>query len=195
MKTTCDGCHTIYDLPEGKEEQMGCPYCEHVNRPKQPGAAAAAVPPTHDDVPDHSKTMLGPMDGSFSDETTIVRKAVAGRTVGLSPDHDAALIILEGDGKGKRIPLAKSQIVLGRKQADVILTDPEASRRHCALLLYGDFAVVKDMGSANGTLVNERLVKEGLLKTGGTIRIGTTVFQFLLSLKTAPPPAPSKRNA
>lgn len=194
MKTTCDGCHTIYDLPEGKEGQMGCPYCEHVNRPKTQ-AAKSTVPLPQDDVLDHSKTMLGPMDGSFADETTIVRKAVAGRMVGLSPDHDAALIILEGDGKGKRIPLAKSQIVLGRKQADVVLTDPEASRRHCALLLYGDFAVVKDMGSANGTMVNGKLVKEGLLKTGGTIQIGTTVLQFQLSPKTAPTSAPQKRNA
>jgi hypothetical protein len=195
MKVTCDGCHTIYDLPEGKEGQMGCPYCEHVNRPDQPGPAKESVPFSHDDVLDHSKTMLGPMDGSFADETTAVRQAVAGRMIGLSPDHDAALIILEGDGKGKRIALKKSQIVLGRKQADVVLTDPEASRRHCALLIYGDFAVVKDMGSANGTKVNDRLVKEGLLKIGNTIQIGTTVFQFMLSPKAAQPPGPPKRNA
>jgi len=195
MKTTCDGCHTIYDLPEGKEGQMGCPYCEHVNRPKPQTAAKNTVPLPQDDVLDHSKTMLGSMDGSFSDETTLVRQAVAGRMVGLSPNHDAALVILDGDGKGKRIPLTKSQIVMGRKQADVILTDPEASRRHCALLIYGDFAVVKDMGSANGTKLNDRLVKEGLLKTGGTIQIGTTVFQFMLSPKTAPSPVLPKRNA
>lgn len=195
MKTSCDGCHTIYDLPEGKEGQMGCPYCEHVNRPKPQGAATNTVPLAHDDVLDHSKTMLGSMDGSFADETTAVRQAIAGRMVGLSPNHDAALIILEGDGKGKRIPLTKSQIVLGRKQADVVLTDPESSRRHCALLLYGDFAVVKDMGSANGTKVNDRLVKEGLLKTGNTIQIGATVFQFLLSPKTVSATVPPKRNA
>ena len=115
--------------------------------------------------------------------------------IGLSPDHDAALVVLEGDGKGTRIALTKSRIVLGRKQSDVVLTDPEASRRHCALLLYGDFAVVKDMGSANGTKVNDRLVKEGLIKTGGTIQIGTTVFQFRLSPKTAQPPGTPMRDA
>jgi hypothetical protein len=195
MKTTCDGCHTFYDLPEGKEGQMGCPYCEHVNRPKPPDAAMNTVPLTHDDVLDHSKTMLGSMDGSLADETTAVRQAVVGRMIGLSPDHDASLIVLEGDGKGKQIALTKSQIVLGRKKSDVLLTDPEASRRHCALLIYGDFAVVKDMGSANGTKVNDRLVKEGLLKTGGTIQIGETVFQFLLSPKSGRPPVPPDRKA
>lgn len=195
MKVTCDGCHTIYDIPEDKEGQMGCPYCEHVNRPKQPGAATDTVPLSHDDVLDRSKTMLGSMDGQLADESTAVRQAVAGRMIGLSPNHDAALVVLEGDGKGKRIALKKSQIVLGRKQADVVLTDPEASRRHCALLIYGDFAVVKDMGRANGTQVNDRLVKEGLLKSGGKIQIGATVFQFMLSPKTTQPPGPPKRNA
>jgi hypothetical protein len=152
------------------------------------------VPLTHDDVLDRSKTMLGPMDSPLADETTAVRQAVAGRMIGLSPDHDASLIVLEGDGKGKQIALTKSQIVLGRKQADVVLTDPEASRRHCALLIYGDFAVVKDMGSANGTKVNDRLVKEGLLKTGGTIQIGETVLQFRLSPKSGRPPVPPDRK-
>jgi hypothetical protein len=194
MKTACDGCHTFYDLPEGKEGQMGCPYCEHVNRPKQAVTAAGAVPLPEDNLLDRSKTMMGPMDSPMADESTAVRQAVSGRMIGLSPDHDASLIVLAGDGKGKQIPLTKSQIVLGRKQADVVLSDPEASRRHCALLLYGDFAVVKDMDSANGTKVNDRLVKEGLLKTGGTIQIGETVFQFKLSPKSGRPPGPPERN-
>ena len=190
MKVTCDGCHTIYDLPEGKEGQMGCPYCEHVNRPKQAGTGKIKIPVPQTDVLDQSKTMLGPMDGILSDEnSTVVRRAVAGRMMGLSPGHEAALVILEGDGKGKRIVLAKSQLTLGRKQADVVLSDPEASRRHCALLLYGDFAVVKDMASANGTKVNDRVVKEALIKSGDRIQIGATVLQFVLSPKTSPGPS------
>ena len=193
MKVTCDGCHTIYDLPEGSEGQMGCPYCEHMNRPNPPGAAKDTVPLSHNDVLDHSKTMMGPMDGLLSDENSAaVRQTIAGKTIGLSPNLEAALVVLEGDGKGRRIVLEKSQLTLGRKQADVALTDPEASRRHCALLLYGDFAVVRDMGSANGTKVNDRVVKEGLLKSGDRIQIGATVLQFVVSPKTAQPSGPHK---
>ncbi|HET6464924.1 MAG TPA: FHA domain-containing protein [Nitrospiria bacterium] len=184
MKVVCDACHTIYDLPEGKEGVLGCPYCENVNRPQQERPAATAAPPRMDPS-DHGKTMLGPMDGQLSDETTAVRQAVAGKMIGLGVNLEGTLIVLEGEGKGKRIALTKSRMTFGRKQADVILTDPEASRQHCALLLYGDFAVVKDLGSANGTKVNHRIVKEGLLKSGDTIQIGTTVFQFMLSSKTA----------
>jgi len=186
MKVVCEGCHTIYDIPDGSEGQIGCPYCEHVNRPKHAVRAIPSAPPPRGDLPDHGKTMLGPMDGAMADETTAVRKAVSGKTLTLPRDREAALVVLEGDGKGRRITLPKSEIILGRKEADVTLTDPEASRRHCALLIYGDFAVVKDLGSANGTMVNNRVVKEGLLKPGGTVQIGATVFQFLLSSRSAP---------
>jgi Inner membrane component of T3SS, cytoplasmic domain len=195
MKLVCEGCHTIYDIPEGREGQIGCPYCEHVNRPKQAVRPSSLPPPPRGDQPDHGKTMLGPMDGAMADETTAVRRAVSGKTLTLPENAEAALVILEGDGKGRRIALPKSAIILGRKEADVTLTDPEASRRHCALLIYGDFAVVKDLGSANGTMVNNRVVKEGLLKPGGTVQIGATVFQFLLSSRSVPSSGSPDRGA
>jgi pSer/pThr/pTyr-binding forkhead associated (FHA) protein len=139
--------------------------------------------------------MLGSLEGEMADERTAVRRAIAGKRIGLPTNLDAALVVLEGDGKGKRMALTKHRILFGRKQADVVLSDPEASRQHCTLLLYGDFAVVKDMGSANGTKVNNRIVKEGLVKSGDTLQIGTTVFQFLLSSKIAQSAGPSRRNA
>jgi hypothetical protein len=187
MNVSCDACHTIYELPKGQEGILGCPFCEHVNRPKQ-DRPHETVPLSDSPVLDRTKTMLGSMEGELADDGTAVRRAIAGKMVGLPVNLDAALVVLEGEGKGKRIVLNKHRITFGRKQADVALTDPEASRQHCALLLYGDFAVVKDMGSANGTKVNKRIVKEGLLKSGDTLQIGTTVFQFMLSSKTAHSP-------
>jgi pSer/pThr/pTyr-binding forkhead associated (FHA) protein len=195
MKVVCEGCHTIYDIPEGGEGQIGCPYCEHVNRPGQAVRAISSVPQSRGNLPDHGKTMLGPMDGAMADETTAVRRAVSGKTLTLPEHGEAALVVLEGEGRGRRIALPKSEIILGRKEADVTLTDPEASRRHCTLLIYGDFAVVRDLGSANGTMVNNRLVKEGLLKPGGTVQIGATVFQFLLSSRSVPSSGSPDRGA
>jgi len=193
MKVVCEDCHTIYDLPEGREGQIGCPYCEHVNRPKQPPPARPAAIPSPDAF-DHGKTMLGTLDGTIADETTAIRKAVSGRLLSLPEKAEAALIISEGDGKGRRIELTKCQIVLGRKDSDVTLTDPEASRRHCSLLIYGEFAIVKDLGSANGTMVNNRIVKEGLLRPGGTIQIGSTVLIFVMSPKPVPSSIGPGRN-
>ncbi|HET6465897.1 MAG TPA: FHA domain-containing protein [Nitrospiria bacterium] len=194
MNVSCEDCHTIYELPEDKEGVLGCPFCEHVNRPKQERPAKTAPLPDSS-MFDHSKTMLGSLEGEIADERTAVRRAIAGKRIGLPSNLDAALVVLEGDGKGKRIALTKHRILFGRKQADVVLSDPEASRQHCTLLIYGDFAVVKDMGSANGTKVNNRIVKEGLLKSGDTLQIGNTVFQFSLSSKTVQSGGPSRRNA
>ncbi|MBI3609896.1 MAG: FHA domain-containing protein [Nitrospirae bacterium] len=195
MNVACENCHTVYDLPEGREGMVGCPYCEHVNLPKRPRPAKPAAPLPEEDLLDHNKTMLGPMDGSVSNETTAVQRAVAGRTAGPSQNREASLTVLEGNEKGKRIVLTKSETTLGRTQADLIVTDPEASRRHCVLLLYGDLAVVKDMDSANGTKINDRVIKEGLLKTGDRLQIGATVFQFRSSSKNDPSAGPSGRNA
>jgi len=194
MNVSCEACHTIYELPEGQDGVLGCPFCEHVNRPNQE-RPAQTVPLSEAPVFDHGKTMLGSLEGEMADERTAVRRAIAGKRIGLPTNLDAALVVLEGDGKGKRMALTKHRILFGRKQADVVLSDPEASRQHCTLLLYGDFAVVKDLGSANGTKVNNRIVKEGLVSSGDTLQIGTTVFQFLLSSKTAQSAGPSKRNA
>ncbi|HTN44487.1 MAG TPA: FHA domain-containing protein [Nitrospiria bacterium] len=187
MNVSCDDCHTIYELPKGQEGILGCPFCEHVNRPKQ-GRPRETVPPSDSQVLDRSKTMLGSMEGELADDGTSVRRAIAGKRIGLAADLEAVLVVLEGEGKGKRIALNKHRITFGRKQADVALSDPEASRQHCALVLYGDFAVVRDLGSANGTKVNHRIVKEGLMKSGDTLQIGSTVFQFMLSSKTAHSP-------
>jgi hypothetical protein len=194
MNVSCEDCHTIYELPEGKEGVLGCPFCEHVNRPTQE-RPVKTMPISDSPEFDRSKTMLGSLEGEIADERTAVRRAIAGKKIGMPTDLDAALVILEGDGKGKRIHLTKHRIIFGRKQADVVLSDPEASRQHCTLLLYGEFAVVKDMASANGTKVNHRIVKEGLVKSGDTLQIGTTVFQFLLSSKPAQSAGPSRRNA
>lgn len=177
MKVACENCRTAYDIPGGGI--VGCPTCGHVNVPKSQ-RAAPAVPLPEDEILDHGKTMMGALEGEMADETTAARKTVEGRKMGLPPGQEAALVVLEGDGKDKRIPLTKTQTVLGRKGADILLNDPEASRRHCSVTFYGDLALVKDMNSANGTRINNRIVREGLLKPGDKLQIGMTVFQFTL---------------
>ena len=179
MKVICENCHTGYDLPAGKEGVLGCPYCEHINVPKQTLAPAPTQIP-EDAALDSSKTMLGPMDGMLEDESTKVREAIAGRKPGLPVNQEASLIIVDGDPKGKQIPLTKTRMILGRKAADIILNDAEASRQHCMIMVYDDFAIVKDLNSANGTKINERVIKEGVLKSGDALEIGTTLLRFTL---------------
>ncbi len=67
-------------------------------------------------------------------------------------------------------------VVIGRsEQADVIVADHSVSRRHARVFREGGAWAVEDLGSRNGTMLNEaRLAAPMALKTGDVIRIGDT---------------------
>ena len=63
-----------------------------------------------------------------------------------------ALRFTAGPLAGRRVEVT-SALVLGR-QADLVLEDPQASRRHASVRPAGDALEVEDLGSLNGTWVN-----------------------------------------
>lgn len=182
MKVTCESCHTGYELSAGKEGLMGCPICEHVNRVEF-SIQKPAPEPSMATAFDPNKTMIGPMDADFGGETTSVKKVTAGKKAALPADRLVYLSILDGDQRGQRILLTKSDMTIGRNQTDIILNDSEVSRRHCSLQIFEDLVVVRDLGSANGTSVNERMIQEKTLKDGDVLQIGTTVMKLSIQPK------------
>jgi FHA domain/TIR domain len=74
-------------------------------------------------------------------------------------------------------------LTLGRTDADVLLPDPQVSRRHAVLRLEDGGAVIEDLGSTNGTFVNsEQLNGPRRLEVGDVVRLGAVAFR----LKPAP---------
>ena len=71
--------------------------------------------------------------------------------------------------------------VLGRgDQAEIRLEDPFASSRHARLVLQGGAVVLEDMGSTNGTYLNEELLSGPQpLHAGDRVRIGDSEFTYL----------------
>lgn len=91
----------------------------------------------------------------------------------------AALIVLEGPGKGAEFPIAGT-VTIGRTQDNTLVrVERGVSRRHCTIKDEGGVYTLEDMKSANGTLVNEKKA-EGLevLRHGDRIVIGETTFLF-----------------
>ena len=82
-------------------------------------------------------------------------------------------------GPGVDVELSGETVVIGRsRRCDVVLTDANVSRQHAEIRLTGAQAVVRDLGSTNGTRVNRRAVAQAVLQPGDRIEVGTTELRF-----------------
>lgn len=83
------------------------------------------------------------------------------------------------DINGTRHPLSTGRTVIGRgHDADITIPDAGTSRRHVEILWDGEHAMVRDLGSTNGTLLNGSKVTEAPLPPESTVRIGRTDIVF-----------------
>jgi pSer/pThr/pTyr-binding forkhead associated (FHA) protein len=73
-------------------------------------------------------------------------------------------------------------VVIGRsREADVVVEDPNVSRRHAEVRPSGGSWMVRDLGSTNGVKVNGRRIQgPQSLKPGDTIELGTARVTFEL---------------
>ena len=101
------------------------------------------------------------------------------------------------DVEGRRIPLTKSRTVIGRgSDADITVADSGTSRKHVEILWDGERAMVRDLGSTNGTMLDGRKVTEAALPPDATVRIGRTDIVFrVVAQASAPRPAASVDDA
>ncbi len=80
---------------------------------------------------------------------------------------------------GKRIELPSTAITVGRKEgADILIQDPATSGRHCRLSVIVGQLVVEDLGSSNGTFVDEESVEEPqVVAVGSMVQVGNSLFK------------------
>jgi diguanylate cyclase (GGDEF)-like protein len=92
------------------------------------------------------------------------------------------LSILNGAGVGLVQPIEGGEAVLGRADdADVVFSDDGLSRRHAVLVRRGADLFVRDLGSTNGTFVEQtRVVGEHRLSDGDTLRLAKTFVRVQL---------------
>jgi len=115
------------------------------------------------------------------DETTIEAADSFGKRLDRPVRDLACLVVIAGAAIGEKIPLAKNRVVIGRLlDVEICLDDAMVSRRHAELAIGPDGrAVIRDLGSRNGTFCNERRVTEEVLHDGDLIRIGGTALKYL----------------
>ncbi|MGE3074066.1 MAG: HEAT repeat domain-containing protein [Dehalococcoidia bacterium] len=95
-------------------------------------------------------------------------------------------------GTGERIPLAESLVIGRSTEADLVLADAEASRKHAQIRASGQTYLISDLESRNGTTVNgEAVIEPRVLRDGDEIRMGKTSMVF----RAPPPPEPTPAPA
>ena len=98
-----------------------------------------------------------------------------------SDGHRDALLVVEsapGHQPGSRYDVGEGA-TLGRGDVEIVLEDPFSSSQHARISRQGGVVVLEDLGSTNGTYLNEELLSGPQpLHEGDRIRIGDSQFVF-----------------
>ncbi len=89
----------------------------------------------------------------------------------------ATLVYFKENGERKDFPLKPGKTVVGRKEnCGYRIPLSSVSREHCVFELDDDGLRVQDLGSSNGTYVNNKRIAEVKLKPGDHVVVGPVVF-------------------
>lgn len=109
---------------------------------------------------------------------------------------EVRLIVVGGKQAGKEIPVPGPKFLIGRAEDCQLRPQSDlVSRHHCAIVLAEGEVSIKDLGSRNGTFVNdERVEAERVLKTGDKLKVGPLEFEVQLSVPVGGKKKPKVHN-
>ncbi len=179
MVNICPNCEATYRLRQTEERRKGfakCPACSHV-------FVAGDVTPHHLDLDETGlpeiELMDVPDDAAGMDnpgEFTALAAPPDSQAAGSAPP--AVLVVAARD---EIVPIDKFKTTIGRRNADIVLDDPDVSRQHAVVERYDDKILLKDLESTNGTFLNGKRITVEFLKDGDVIRLGSSVLRVQVS--------------
>jgi predicted Zn finger-like uncharacterized protein len=172
MIVQCPRCQTKYSLDEsrfggatsirGRCKQCQAQFSVDLSAPASPAAAPPPAPTANPNI-----------------EGTRISKA--GASLRLPHGKIVSLSVTEGPLKGQIFRLTTPRVVLGRSGTDIVIADPEVSRRHCAIEVQGSQATLIDLGTTNGTIVDGKQIARHELEHLSEFRIGMSTILFTIT--------------
>ena len=95
---------------------------------------------------------------------------------------DACLVLIypQGAGMGRRYELQNDEVVLGRgSDCDIQIDRDSVSRKHARIFRPAEQWMIEDLGSTNGSYVNDVPVQRSPLRDSDFVKIGAAIFKFL----------------
>ncbi|HZI15980.1 MAG TPA: GGDEF domain-containing protein [Myxococcus sp.] len=114
------------------------------------------------------------------DETRVTKISTL-KDVAPERSTECCLVQIHGPELGKKYLLDDSELTIGRDQGNHIWVDLDnVSRRHARVVGRAGRIFVEDLGSTNGTFLNDDEVAQPTpLRSGDLVKVGSSIFKFL----------------
>ncbi len=163
----CDACWRVRGMDDGQD--MVCPFCNH--HFKFTPVADDTVFISTEEVEAARTTAVG----GESEEIHLSKLAIPSNI-------EIRLEFLNGSEEGRTFIIEKSRTTFGRGAGDIEINDPQVSRKHAVIEVFGnEYIILRDMASTNGTMLNNRLVSSTRLADGDIIKLGLTEIKVSIN--------------
>jgi predicted Zn finger-like uncharacterized protein len=177
VKTRCSKCGGTIEIENPLLGSSTIPAEE----PAPPSPAPAPAPSPEPSLRTQRTPVQSPAEFDASSATISGGEAQRMGLLQLPKDKRFSLAVIQGAATGQIFPVSKTRTVIGRSGADINLDDPEASRQHAALEIVGDVAILRDLGSTNGTWIELERIEQHQLGNQQEFRIGSHVLMFIVT--------------
>lgn len=205
MIIVCPSCQTRYKFDESRlgnraRARTRCAKCNgtiEIENPQAPAAVPEAPPtppptvpvppppaqePTQRQAQVRTAVMQRPdSSGSFGSDTVAGQDLHATGALALPTDKRFSLAVIQGAATGRIFQITRSRTTVGRSGNDIDLDDPEASRAHAVVEVLADQAILRDLGSTNGTWVDGERIEQHVLANQSEFRIGSHALMFIIT--------------
>jgi len=203
MIIVCPACQARYKFDESKlgerpKAKTKCAKCGSTIEIENPLLAAMTLTPGTRPPQAPAPTPPAPPPEAATGTDTARRatpsptEQLAGQTITgkdlhkmgvleLPKDRRYSLAVIQGAGTGQIHQINKTRTIIGRTGADLNLDDAEASRQHAAVEILGENAILRDLGSTNGTFIELDRIQQHVLNNHMEFRIGSHVLMFIVT--------------
>ena len=191
MIIVCTSCQARYKFDESKlgdrpKAKTRCAKCGASIEIENPAVAAMTLPPgmmspaASPPTPPPSAPAEAPRRAG-ADGTMTGRDLHRQGMLELPKDKRFSLAVIQGGATGQIFQIGKTRTTIGRTGADINIDDPEASRQHAVVEILGETAILRDLGSTNGTFIDLERIDQQILANQMEFRIGSHVLMFIVT--------------
>ena len=183
VSVRCSKCGGTIDIENPLLGASTVPADDLLPPPAPPPVAPPAAAPGPDDSRRTKQTPVQPPSGPGQAGSATIAGGDAHRMglLQLPKDKRFSLAVIQGAATGQIFSISKTRTVIGRTGADINLDDPEASRQHAAVEIVGDVALLRDLGSTNGTWIDLDRIEQQQLSNQQEFRVGSHVLMFIVT--------------